>query len=112
MFPGVNPKDMQKMMKKMGMQQDEIAAKEVIIRTAKGDIIIKNPQVSKVNMMGQTTYQVVGEETEAKAETNQDDIEMVMEQAGVTEDFAKAALEDAKGDVAEAIMMLKDDKSA
>jgi len=112
MFPGVNPKDMQKMMKKMGMEQQEIPAKEVIIRTEEGDIIIKNPQVSKVNMMGQTTYQVVGEETEAKAETNEDDIQMVMDQAGVSKEFAEAALDDAKGDVAEAIIMLKEDKSA
>ena len=107
MFPGVNPKDMQKMMKKMGMSQDELSATEVIIRTPDGDIVIKNPQVSKVNMMGQTTYQVVGEETSTAAAIDDDDVKMVMEQAKVSEDFAKAALEDAKGDVAQAIMLLQ-----
>lgn len=108
MFPGVNPKDMQKMMKKMGIKQDEIDAKEVIIRTTEGDIIIKNPQVSKVNVMGQTTYQVVGKEEKASAEITEEDIELVMEQAKVSKEFAQAALEDANGDIAKAIELLKE----
>ena len=65
MFPGVNPKQLGHMMKKMGIHQEEIDSTEVIIRTSEGDILIKNPKVTKVNMMGQTTYQVVGEETKA-----------------------------------------------
>lgn len=108
MFPGVNPKDMQKMMKKMGVQQNEIPATEVIIRTTEGDIIIKNPQVSKVNMMGQTTYQVVGEEEKARTEITDDDVELVMQQAKVSREFAQAALEDANGDIAKAIELLKE----
>ena len=108
MFPGVNPKDMQKMMKKMGIKQDELDAKEVIIRTSEGDIIIKNPKVSKVDMMGQTTYQVVGEEEKATTEITKDDIELVAEQAKVSKEFAKAALEDANGDIAKAIELLKE----
>ena len=48
MFPGVNPRDMQKAMKKMGIQQEEIDAVEVIIRLEDRDIIITEPQVSKV----------------------------------------------------------------
>lgn len=106
MIPGVNQKQMQQMMKKLGMQQEELDATEVIIRTADGDIIIKNPQVSKVNMMGQTTYQVVGNEEKATTEIRDDDVAVVAEQAGVSKEFARAALEDAKGDIAEAILLL------
>ena len=107
MFPGVNPKDMQKMMKKMGMEQEDIPAKEVIIRTTEGDIIIKNPKVSKVNMMGQTTYQVVGDEEEVSSSIEEEDLELVMEQTGQSKEFAQAALEDANGDIAKAIELLK-----
>ena len=109
MMPGVNPKQINQMMKKMGMKQEEISAKEVIIRTDSGDIIIKNPQVSKVDMMGQTTFQVVGEPEESGTEISEDDIKTVMEQANVSREFAEAALEDAKGDLAEAIMLLKEE---
>ncbi|HME87348.1 MAG TPA: nascent polypeptide-associated complex protein, partial [Candidatus Nanoarchaeia archaeon] len=84
----MNPKQVQQMMKKMGIQQTEIPATEVIIRTNNGDIIIKHPQVSKVNMSGQTTYQVVGEAEGATTSTNADDIALVMSQAGVTREFA------------------------
>ena len=107
MIPGINPKQMQQMMKKMGIQQEEIDATEVIIRTTEGDIIIKNPKVSKVNMMGQTTYQVVGEEEKAYSEIGDDDVELVADQAGVSKEFAKAALEDSNGDIAKAITLLK-----
>jgi nascent polypeptide-associated complex subunit alpha len=106
MFPGVNPKQLNQMMKKMGVQQTELDATEVIIRTTNGDIVIKNPQVSKVNMMGQTTYQVVGKEETVSSEISKEDIDLVASQAGVSEEFAQAALEDAKGDIAEAILLL------
>ena len=107
MMPGMNPKQVQQMMKKMGIQQQEIPATEVIIRTTEGDIIIKNPQVSKVNMMGQLTYQITGEEEKATSEISDDDVQLVAEQAGVSEEYAKAALEDANGDIAKAIDLLK-----
>lgn len=105
----MNPKHLNQMMKKMGIQQEEIDATEVIIRTTEGDIIIKNPQVSKVNMMGQTTYQVVGKEEMASSEISDDDVDLVADQAGVSKEFAKAALEDANGDIAKAITLLKKD---
>jgi nascent polypeptide-associated complex subunit alpha len=108
MMPGVNPKQLSKMMKQMGVQQDEISAKEVIIRTDEGDIIIKNPSVQKVNMMGQVSYQISGEEIKASASVNEDDIQMVMSAAGVSREFAEAALEDANGDIAKAILLLKE----
>jgi nascent polypeptide-associated complex subunit alpha len=107
MFPGINPRQLNQMMKKMGMQQEEISATEVIIRTTEGDIIIKNPKVSKVNMMGQITYQVVGEEEHAGTEIHDDDVDLVAEQAGVSEEYARAALEDSNGDIAKAIDVLK-----
>ena len=108
----MNPRKMQQMMKKMGIQQVELDAKEVIIRCEDKDIIITNPNVSKVNMMGQETFQVTGniEERAASAvpEINEEDIKTVMEQANVDKEKAQSALEETKGDIAEAIMKLQD----
>ncbi len=113
MIPGINPRQMQKMMQRMGISQVEIPAKEVIIKTEDKDIIIVKPSVSKVNMMGQDTFQITGNvyEREAKAEIeiSKDDIAMVAEQANVSEDKAKQAIEETKGDIAEAILKLKEE---
>jgi nascent polypeptide-associated complex subunit alpha len=109
MFPGMNPRQMQQAMRKLGIQQVEIEATEVIIKTPGKDLIIQNPQVSKVNMMGQETFQIVGEveERERKVEINEDDIKTVAEQTGVSEEEAKKAIEETNGDLAEAILKLK-----
>jgi len=111
MIPGMNPRQMRMAMKKLGIQQEEIAAREVIIRLEDKEIVISNPSVSKVNMMGQDTYQIVGEESERSIDTepeiNDDDVKTVAEQAGVSEEQALKAIKQSKGDLAEAIMKLK-----
>ena len=110
MIPGMNSRQAKQMMKKMGIQQVELPAVEVIIRLEDKEIIISNPSVSKVNMMGQETYQVTGEETErsisSTPDINEDDIKTVMEQAIVSEEIARKAIEEHDGDLAEAIMKL------
>ena len=108
MLPKLNPKDMEKMMKKMGIKQENIEATEVIIKCADKDLIIRNPQVSKVNAMGQETLQIIGDIEEVSAEKfTEDDIKTVMQQAGVSKEKAKQALEANNGDLAAAIMSLK-----
>lgn len=111
MFPGVNPRQMQQMMKKMGIQQIDIPAKEVIIRTADKEYIFINPSVAKVNMMGQETYQIVGEaeerELSSTPEISEEDVDTVVEQTGASKEGAREAIEEAKGDLAEAILKLK-----
>lgn len=111
MMPGMNPRKMAQMMKRMGIQQTEIDATEVIIKTPDKELVIQNPQVSKVNMMGQETLQIIGDiherELETTPEISEDDIKTVMEQANVSEEEAKAAIEDNDGDLAAAIMSLQ-----
>jgi nascent polypeptide-associated complex subunit alpha len=96
---------MASMMKKMGIKTETIDAKEVIIKGQK-TIVIKNPQVTVVDMQGQKTYQIMGN-AEEKKEENREDLELVMEQAGATEDEAREALDGAEGDIALAILKLK-----
>tara|TARA_Y100000310_G_C20646348_1_gene796826 strand:- start:453 stop:779 length:327 start_codon:yes stop_codon:yes gene_type:complete len=106
MFPGINPKDMQKAMKKMGVRQEEISAKEVVIKTNDKNLVIKDPQVMKVNMMGQETFQISGEIMEESG-VSEEDVNTVALQADVSEEEARKALEKNKGDLAEAILDLQ-----
>ncbi len=111
MIPGVNPRQMQQMMRQMGMSQDELDATEVIIKTKGGKcLVFENPSVQKITMQGQTTFQLSGDfiEQEDKVEISisKDDLNMVVEQAGVSIDEARKALEESNGDIAEAIVKL------
>ena len=106
----INPKQLEKMAKRMGIQSEPIDAEEVIIKTPEKEIVISNPHVARVNMMGQDTFQVSGDVSERSREKfSQEDIDMIKEQAGVNENEARAALEET-GDMAEAIMKLKENK--
>ena len=115
MFPGINPREMQKAMKKLGIKQEEIDAELVIIKASGRDLVIKNPQVSRVNMMGQETIQVIGDITEVdkneKIELDEDDIATIIEQANCTKEEAIEALEQSDGNLAEAILKLQKNNS-
>lgn len=106
----MNPRKMQQMMKQLGIQQVDIPATEVIIKTEDKEIIITNPSVAKVNMMGQINFQISGEvherEISTTPEISEEDIMTVMEQTGVGEEAAKKAIGEADGDLAEAIINL------
>ena len=114
MIPGMNKKQMKQMerqMKKMGMKMEDLnGVTEVIIRFEDKELIIDNPSVSLMNVMGQETYQVEGKarevELDYEVEIPDEDVEMVANQANVSEDVARQALEECKGDLAEAIMKL------
>ena len=105
MFPKMNPRQMKRMMKQMGMAMEELDAKEVLIKLEDREIVIKNPTVSVVKVQNQKTYQVMGEEQEVQS-VPEEDIKMVAEKAGVSLEDARDALERSKGDLAEAIMSL------
>ena len=106
----LNPKQMEKMAKQLGMKMENIDAEQVIIKLqAGGEIIIDNPQVSKINVMGQDTFQITGDITEKDEEDeSEEDVEIVAEKAGVSHDEAKRVL-DETNDIAEAILKLKEE---
>ncbi len=97
-------------MKRMGISQQEIDAVQVIIRCKDKNIIIDQPEVSKMNMMGQMMFQVAGESREEdisqKIEISEDDVQTVMDQTGASETDAREAIEKANGDLAQAILAL------
>jgi len=100
---------MQAAMKQMGIAQEEIPSNRVIIEKTDGTkTIISNPEVMKVKMQGNTSYQISGEEVEesTEPETTSEDVKTVMEKTNVSEEEAKKALEESSGDLAEAILNL------
>ena len=109
MIPGVNPKQMKAMMKKLGMKMEQFEDVErVIVYTKKGNYIFENAEVVATTMQGATTYQLSGDMRFEEAETviPDEDVAMVAEQASVSKDAALAALKETKGDIAEAIIKL------
>jgi nascent polypeptide-associated complex subunit alpha len=107
MLGGLDKRQMEKMMKQMGIASEELEATEVVIRTKDKDILISSPQITKIKMGGQETFQIAGKVTERTAGVfSEDDVNMVMEQTGVSEHEAKEALK-AEGDLAKAILKLK-----
>ncbi len=112
MMPGGgNPRQMKRMMKKMGLESDELDAKKVIIETDKKKLVFDSPQVVEMNMKGQQMYQVVGEPREEALDGEvlipDEDIELVSERAGVSKEEAEKALKEADGEPAEAIINLQ-----
>ena len=119
MFPGINPKKMQAMMKQMGIAQEEIDANRVIIECDDKNIVINNPAVTKINMQGQTNFQISGDLSEQEPSTSQtqtseepeednseEDIKTIIEKTGVSEEEAKKTLEESNNDLTEALINL------
>ncbi|HLQ03229.1 MAG TPA: nascent polypeptide-associated complex protein [Nitrososphaerales archaeon] len=99
-----------RMMERMGINMKEMpGVEEVIIRTTEKEIHIRNATVSEVNAQGNRVFQVVGEVEEVARERktfSDEDILLVQQQANVTREKAIAALEEAEGEVARAILKL------
>jgi len=112
-------RDAARMMQKMGMKVDEVAdVTQVIIKTASKDIVIEEPSVTLVTIQGQAMYQIAGgrvsEATPHAVPTvmGEEDAQLVAQQTGRPLDDAKKALLEAGGDLAKAILILKDQPSS
>lgn len=105
----LDPRKMKKMMKQMGMETEEIEAEEVVIVKEDEEIHIKNPDVNKIDMMGQETYQITGEEEveEREMDIPDEDVDMVVQKVDVSEEEAEEALRNNDGDIAKSIKDLQ-----
>ena len=106
-------------MKRMGIEQEELdGVEEVVIRTADKEYVIRNAAVTAITAQGQKIWQVMGEPIvrqradAKKGEAGQpptipeEDVKLVAEKAGVSEEEARKALEACGGEPAEAIIQL------
>ncbi|WP_096392917.1 nascent polypeptide-associated complex protein [Halorubrum trapanicum] len=134
---GMNPRKMKQMMKQMGIDVEELDAERVVIETADGDdLVFDGAQVTKMDAQGQETYQIVGS-PDAVADAGagggataveggdepalddgddaddgddgipEEDVKLVAQQAGVSKEAAREALEAANGEPARAIADLQ-----
>jgi len=100
----INERAIRKMLKQMKME--EIDADEVIIKTGDKELVIRNPRVSSFEVMGQRAFQIIGE-VEERTGISEEDVQLVMEQAGVDRERAEKTLRECGGDIALAIAKLK-----
>jgi len=109
MIPGMagfNPAQMKSMMKQFGIKSEDLKAKKVIIELEDKKIIISEPQVTVIDLQGQRTFTVLGQEKIEELESRED-IELIMQQTNCSEEQAKKALKESNGDLAKAIESLK-----
>lgn len=77
------------------------------------EVVIEEPKVTVIEFQGERVYQVVGREEErpreekAEVEITEEDVRLVAEQAGVSLEEARRALEEVGGDLAQAIVLLQ-----
>lgn len=114
MIPGMgrmHPRQVKQMMKRMGISTEEIKdVEQVIIKTSSKDYVFDEAEITIMTVQNQKTFQIVGEpqiiEREITLKIPQEDIKLVVQQAGVSEEAAKKALEECDGEPAEAIIKL------
>lgn len=111
----LDARTLKRMKKQLGIKTEDIDdVEEIVIKTAKKNYVFKNPQVTMMEVQGQKTFQVVGEpkvsergeEDTGAAIIPEEDIKLVAEKAGVSEEVARKALEECNGEPAEAIIKL------
>jgi nascent polypeptide-associated complex subunit alpha len=112
MMPGrINPRQMNQMMKKLGINVKEIEnVQKVIIQTDKKEYIFDSAEVTMMDAQGQRTFQISGKPriVEREEKILKEDIDLIVQQTGKSAEEAKKALEESNGDIAEAIMKLTD----
>ena len=124
-------RQMRRRMQQQGIDMDQIDATRVIIECPDKTLVIDQPEVILMKQMGQEMYQIIGDaeeysseeftiEDSVKAENidpteevipkpviTENDIMLVAAQANVDREEANAALIDSDGDIAKAIIYLK-----
>ncbi len=131
MFPKMDPRQMAGLMRQFGIKNEELKASRVVIELQSGKkLIIDSPNVLAIDMQGDRSFQISGAtreissgaadgeakkmdeaiekgEEETPETLSENDVAMVAEQAKVGREEARKALEEASGDIAQAILKAK-----
>ncbi|MHA1670922.1 MAG: nascent polypeptide-associated complex protein [Promethearchaeota archaeon] len=122
-------RQMRRRMQQQGIDMEQVEATRVIIEGQNKTLIIDQPEVILMKQMGQEIYQVMGDAHEAsqgeeiiiepdqdeellfqdkvKITISENDVMLVATQANVDNEEARAVLTDCEGDIAKAILFLK-----
>ncbi len=110
-----SPRLMRRMLKRMGMEMAPLeGVQEVILRLPGKQVVMEDPEVFVLDVGGLRIYQVIpgSVREEPLAEVGErpvipeEDVQLVAQQAGVSLEEARAALEKTGGDLAKAILLL------
>lgn len=124
-------REMRRKMSQQGINMDQIDATRVIIEGSEKTLIIEQPEVVLMKQAGQEIYQVIGqaeevssenfsigsekiiqeiislENTEIKPIITENDILLVASQTNVENEEAEKVLKECNGDIAKAILLIK-----
>jgi alpha-NAC-related protein len=124
-------RQMRRKMKQQGIDMEPIEATKVIIEGPEKTLVIPQPEVILMKQAGQEIYQIIGtaeefspqdisvgekmeikeaemvEELDAKPIITENDIMLVSAQANVNREEAESILKECNGDIAKAILLLK-----
>jgi nascent polypeptide-associated complex subunit alpha len=111
-----SPREAKRMMQRMGLNMGAMPdVQQVIFKTASKEIVVDNPEVAVMEMQGQRIFQVTGGKIveralEKEIKIPEEDVQLVATQAKVSLEEARTALEQTKGDLAQAILLLSQTK--
>lgn len=124
-------RQMRRKMTQQGIDMDQIDATRVIIEGSEKTLIIEQPEVVLMKQAGQEIYQVIGQAEEVSPETvsigseeiiqelgsfentemkpiiTENDILLVASQTNVEKEEAEKVLKECNGDIAKAILLIK-----
>ncbi|TFG00426.1 MAG: Nascent polypeptide-associated complex protein [Promethearchaeota archaeon] len=127
----MSSRSMRRRMQQQGIDMEQIDATRVIIEGTEKTLVINQPEVMEMEQMGQSIFQVIGEaeeyapgeiaigeeeapereeefeEIDATPTITENDIMLVAAQANVDRDVAESVLREHNGDIAKAIVFLK-----
>jgi len=108
-----------RMLGSLGLDLKELgAAEEVLMVFEDKEVVIKGANVVEVKLEGERVFQIIGgevierarEEAVEEYEPSDEDVMLVANQAGVSEERAREVLKQVDGDLAKAILLLKSEK--
>lgn len=103
----MDPRKMARMMDSLGIKNEDVNAKRVVIEKADGSKLIISPvSVTKISMQGSDQFQVSGTISEEAGGPSGEDIKLVADSSGKSAEEAKTALIETNGDIAAAILKL------
>ena len=81
------------------------------IRKEDGELVIREPQVTMMDIKGQKTFQISGRIEEKQILFKEEDVKLAIEQTGKSKEEVELILTETKGDIAEAILKLTESQS-